>query len=340
VARTFFNPSFRREVRGHVLPGHLLLGLPLVLATAVAAGCASGAPPASDAAPATASLAASASTASAFPVTVVDDEGTTVSIAGEPQRIAALTPAATEMLFTIGAGDRVVATDSASDYPPDAASLPDVAEFGAVEIESIVDLEADLVIAGGAGYAPPDAISRLRDLEIPVVVLYAESVDAVAADVELVGNAVGEPDAARKLADSMRTEMGALSEAVAGGPKPRVFYEVDASRQIYGPAEDSFLAEMVALAGGDPITSGSAESFEISLESLVAADPEVIILGDAAFGASPQVVAQRPGWDGMTAVSSDAVRAVDGKLVTRPGPRLPQGLRSLILAIHPDVQLP
>ena len=117
----------------------------------------------------------------------------------------------------------------------------------------------------------------------------------------------------------------------------RAIKEVDATVEIYGPADDSFLAEMVELAGAIPITSGSALSFAIPLERLVAEDPEVIVLGDAAYGTTPEIVAGRPGWGGMTAVREGAIRPVtDDILITRPGPRLPEGLRALIEAIHPD----
>jgi len=218
--------------------------------------------------------------------------------------------------------------------------LPDVASFGSVDVERIVSLEADLVIAGGNAYTPPDAVETMRSVGIPVVVVYAPSVAGVLADVELIGGAVGEREEAQDLAARMRTEIDALKGAVEDLPRPRVFYEVDASEAVFGPADDSFLAEMVSLAGGEPITTGSATSFEIPLEDLIVADPEVIVLGDAAFGVTAEQVAGRPAWDVMTAVRTGAVRAADDKVITRPGPRLAQGLRSLILAIHPDARLP
>jgi iron complex transport system substrate-binding protein len=276
----------------------------------------------------------------AFPVTVTDDTGTSVAIPDRPERIVSLTPGTTEILFAIGAGDRVVATTDADDYPPAAVSLPDVASFGSVDLERIVELEADLVLAGGNEYTPSDAIRILRSFDIPVVVIYAASVDGVLADIELIGEAVGNARDARALVDEMRTEIDVLSAAVDDMAPPRVFYEIDASVGVYGPADESFLAEMIRLAGGEPITTGSPLSFEIPLERLVAADPDVIVLGDAAFGVTPEQVAERPAWAQMTAVQDGAVRVVDDKLVTRPGPRLAQGLRSLVLAIHPDAVLP
>lgn len=261
-------------------------------------------------------------------------------IPAEPQRIVSLTPGTTEILFALGIGDRVLATDSASDYPAVAVQLADVAAFGTVDAEKIVGLEADLVIAGGNGYTPPDGVAKLRSLGIPVVVVYAATVSGVSGDVELVGKAVGRAAEGTELAATMRADIAALAAAASRLPKPRTFYEIDATNEIYGPADASFLAEMVELAGGSPLTTGSVDNFQISLERLIAADPEVVILGDAAFGTTAAAVADRPGWGVMTAVRTGAVRVADDKLITRPGPRLGQGLRSLILAIHPEAALP
>ena len=109
--------------------------------------------------------------AAAFPVTLTDDEGTSVEIAAEPRRIVSLTPATTEILFALGVGDRVVATTDFDDYPPEAVALPDVASYTAVDVERIVGLETDLVIAGGNFFNDPAAIAQLRDLGVPVVVV-------------------------------------------------------------------------------------------------------------------------------------------------------------------------
>ncbi|MGH2402535.1 MAG: ABC transporter substrate-binding protein [Candidatus Limnocylindria bacterium] len=327
------DPSFLREARGLVVSVALAVALVGCATSPIASGPIST-PTASP------SAAATAESAPDYPVTVTDDEGTAVEIAERPERIVSLTPGTTETLFAIGVGNRVVAATDADDYPPEAVPLPDVASFGSVDLEAIAALEADLVIAGGNEYTPSEAIRSLRDLQVPVVVIYASTVDAVMADVELIGEAVGKVAEAQALAAEMRAEIDALVEAVAALPRPRVFYEVDASVGVFGPADDSYLAEMVELAGGEPITTGSSTSFEIELERLVAADPEVIILGDAAFGVTPQQVAARPAWDEMSAVRAGAIRAADDKLITRPGPRLALGLRSLILAIHPEATLP
>jgi iron complex transport system substrate-binding protein len=328
----------------------------VVLALSIAAlvgGCAApggSAAPAASAPPPTTVSPPSPSTApsptpAAFPTTVTDDEGTAVQIAAEPKRIVSLTPANTEIVFAVGAGDRVVATDDGSDYPEAAAGLPHVATFDSVDVEKVVALEPDLVVAGGLGFTPADAIKKLRDLDIPVVVTYAPSVDGVYKDIEMIGQATGTNDAATALTTDMRAQIDAISSAVSSqSPKPRVLYDVGydpATGAIYAPADKSFLAELVTLAGADTITTGDPNTYQIPLETLITKDPQVIVLGvNPFYSPSPDEVAARPGWKAMTAVKDGEIRPVHDTEITRPGPRLPIGMRNLAGAIWPDVTLP
>ncbi len=270
----------------------------------------------------------------AFPVSLTDDQGTTVSIEAEPTRIVSLTPAGTEILFKLGVGPSVVAkAEDIDPFPPEADALPIVARYTGVDIEQIVALEADLVIADALN--PADAVTQLRGLDIPVVVLAATSIESALADIELVGDAVGAGAYARDLTASMRARFDQLTAATAGLPAPSVFYEIDAGDTIYTVPDDSIYAEMLRLAGADPITTDA--SYAISLEKLVDADPEIILLGSFA---SVEDVPKRPGWKGMSAVKSRTIVKVNDTVITRPGPRLVDGLESLIAAIHPDLVLP
>jgi iron complex transport system substrate-binding protein len=290
---------------------------------------------------ATAVPTASPSAAPAFPATLTDDEGTVVKIPSQPRKIVSLTPATTEILFALGAGPRVIATTAFDDYPPAAVALPDVATYTAVDVEKIVGMGADLVLAGGNSFNPPEAITRLRGLGIPVVVVYAPNVAGVLKDIGLVGSAVGLADAATSMTTRMQAGFDAVSSSTSALAKPRTFYELDTSTgPIYTVADGSFTKEMITLAGGDPITTGSTTDFSIPLEKLIKADPELILLGDAAYGTTAAQVKARSGWKVMTAVKTNAIRPVDDVIVTRPGPRLVEGLRALAIAIHPDLALP
>jgi len=288
--------------------------------------------------PETATPAPSPSAAPAFPVTITDDEGTKIELAAAPEEIVSLTPAETEILFAIGAGDRVVGkVEDIANFPPEASDVPVVGTFSGVDVEKIVGLGTDLVIAGGNGGTQPEAIAKLRSLKIPVLVVYAANVEGVYHDIELTGDAVGESEATDALIDTMKTGFADVAAATAGAPKPRVFYETGDQPSIFGIADDSVYAQMIALAGGTPITTGSPTNWDQSTEKLVTADPELIILGDSAYGVTPAAVAKRAGWSSITAVKNGAIVGIDDIVVTRPGPRLADGLRLLLAAIHPDL---
>jgi iron complex transport system substrate-binding protein len=268
----------------------------------------------------------------------VDDEGTAITLPAVPETIIGLSPAITETLFALGAGDRVLGGTDFDDYPPEAAALPDVATFQAVLMEQILALDPDLVIAGGNNLTQATDIGRMRELGFPVLVVYAESLDQVLTDIELIGDAIGEGDAARDLTASMRADIDQVTAAVAEtDARPRTFYQIGSEPEIYGPAPESFIADLVALAGGEPITTSDPRVFSIPVEQLIAADPEVIVIGDALYGVCPESVEARPGWDVMTAVKNGDVRPVNDIVVTRPGPRIAQGLASLAQAIHPEL---
>ena len=287
---------------------------------------------------ATPAASASASVAPAFPVTLTGDDGTKVELAKAPNEIVSLTPAETEILFAIGAGDRVVGkVEDIADFPPEAHDIPVVGTFSGVDVEKIVALGTDLVIAGGNGGTQPEAIDKLRSLKIPVLVVNATDVDGVFHDIDLTGQAVGDPAAATDLVTTRREGFTEVATLTAGASKPRVFYETGDQPSIFGIASDSVYEEMIGLAGGTPITTGSPTVWEMSTEKLVTADPELIILGDSAYGVTADAVAKRAGWAGITAVKERAIVGIDDILVTRPGPRLVDGLQLLVAAIHPEL---
>ena len=345
----------RRFAVGRRRPARPFLPILVALLAVLAAGC-SGASPAQgpSAVPATAPTqgpttapttaptdAPTPTIVAEFPVTLTDDEGTSVTIDTEPHRIVSLTPAATETLFALGLGDRVVGkAQDVFNFPPEAASIPEVAVYDTVDVEQVVGLEPDLVIAGGNFFTKPEAVQQLRALDIPVVVLYAPDIETVSTDIEAIGAATGTSTEAGAITDRIATEFSAVSDAVAALPKPRVFYELDATGAIYGPSDDSFLAEMIELAGGDPITTGSPDTYDIPIERLIAEDPQVILLADAPFGVKAEDVVKRPGWSAMTAVKDGEIRPIDDSTVTRPGPRLFLGLALLAQTIHPGAAIP
>ncbi|MGH2407108.1 MAG: helical backbone metal receptor [Candidatus Limnocylindrales bacterium] len=329
----------RQPGRGRSLfggPAALLTALLLAACSAAASPAATPTPTATTAPVPTAS--ASPVAIAAFPVTLTDDEGTVVTLASMPQRIVSLSPANTETIFALGAGARLVGGTDADDYPSAAAAITHVATYQGVLMEQLVTVHPDLVLALGNGAKTPPDVIKIRDMGIPVLVLYAADVPGVLHDIELIGAAVGAGPEAFAITSAMQARIRAISAVTAPLEHPRTFYELGADPVIYGPAKGNFTVGMIALAGGDAVVAD--DDYTISLEKLVTADPQVIVLGDANYGTTPAQVAARPGWAGISAVKTGALRPVDDIIVTRPGPRLAEGLAALALAIHPDLVLP
>jgi iron complex transport system substrate-binding protein len=351
--RLFPTPSSRRR-KGSSIFGSVpaVLVAVAVIAGAAGAACSPGAgsglpsgasttsPGAAATPPATSAAVASPAGSRVFPVTLRDQAGTSVTIAKEPDAIVSLSPATTEIVFALGAGRKLVGGTDADDHPPEAKGLPDVATYQGVAIEKVVALGPDVVLAA-ADLGQRPAADRLRSLGITVVVLQPRTIEEILDMIRLVSQAVGATAEGEALTARIKARIEQISHATGSLGRPRVFYELGSEPEIYGLTDGSYTADLVRLAGGEPITTGSATDARMPLERLVAADPEVIVLGDASYGVTPEAVRRRPGgWRQTTAVRTGAIRPVDDLLVTRPGPRLAEGLAELARAIHPDIRLP
>ena len=337
MSQPYSTPSLGRK--GFPILRALRSRFPGLLALAIAAACSQTAAPPQGAPSSTGQPAATAT----FPTTVRDDDGTAIELRRPAERIVSLSPANTETVFALGKGANVLAGSAFDDYPPEARPLPDVATFDqGVLVERVVELRPDLVLASGNNFTPVKDIERLRKLGITVVVLYAETVDEVLADIRLIGLTIGAAGAAKEMTDAMSGRIDSIRAAAAAtGTRPRVFYEIGDQPDLYGPADDSFVADLIQFAGGEPVTTGSTTSFTMPLERLVSADPEVIVLGDANYGVTVDTVRKRPGaWRSISAVESGRIVPVDDIIVTRPGPRMAEGLAQLARAVHPEIALP
>lgn len=285
-----------------------------------------------------------ASEAAAFPLELTDDAGRTVTLDAAAERVVSLAPSNTEIVCALDACDRLVGVTDFDDYPPEVDAITDVVVQTQVDVELVVDAEPDLVLAAGNELTPTTTIEQLEQLGLTVVVLYPETLDEVYANIELLGAALDATDEADALVAAMQERVGAVADAVAGAETPRTLYEVFyAEGTTYTAGEGSFLASLIEIAGGEPVT-GDAQGV-IDGESLVAADPELILLGGASYDptlaepdAALATVAARPGWGELTAVADGAVVPyLDDIVTTRPGPRIVDGLEALARAIHPDL---
>lgn len=266
-------------------------------------------------------------------IEAVDDAGETLSLEAPAQRIVSHSPGATEILFAIGAGPQVVAADEFSDYPEEAKALPKVA-YTSPDPEQTAAHDPDLVIfSGNQNYSQ----EQFRGLGMPIFYL-EEPTDlrGILDHVRLLGHLTGHDDEAEALAADLEARLTAVEEALADVETgPRVFYELDSTLYSVGP--DTFIGSALRLLKAENIATDTTTLYpQLSAEAVVEADPEVILLADAAFGVTVESVGERPGWSGITAVREDRVHPVDQDILSRPGPRIVEGIESLAPLLYPD----
>ncbi|MEW6092793.1 MAG: cobalamin-binding protein [Chloroflexota bacterium] len=274
-------------------------------------------------------------------ITLTDGLGRTVSLPAAAQRVVSLTPAGTEILFAVGAGSQVVGRDMFSDYPAEAAAAADIGgSMGEYNLEAILALQPDLVLAGGIN--PPELVASLDDLGLTVYFLpNPVTLEEMYANLETVGALTGHMSEAAALVESLSARVAAVDAAIAPlSYQPSVYYELDATdpSNPYTAGPGTFVDLLIQRAGGYNIGSElEGQWATISIEALLVLDPTVIILGDAAYGETPEKVAARPGWDALSAIQNSQVFAFDDNRVSRPGPRLVDGLEALVELLHPDL---
>lgn len=279
----------------------------------------------------TTSLAVHAVAAPPYPLILTDDLGRRVTLPAPPTRIVSLAPSVTELLFALGLGERVVGVTRWCDYPAAAKALPKVGDLTLSE-ELIAALRPDLIV-GDVSLERP-FLERLDRLGWPVLAVGPRRVADVASVLELLGRAAGEPEAGAREAARYRARLETLArEGEANARRPggrvRVFLLLDPD-QLYTAGPGTFLDELVRLAGGRNVAEQAKSPWPLfSEEALLLADPQVVVATSPSAGFTG-----RPRWQGISAVRAGKVYQVDPDLLSRPGPRLLDGLAFLITAVR------
>ena len=282
------------------------------------------------------SAASPASTSALFPVTLTDDDGVRVTIPAPPKRIITFAPSNTEIVFALGLGSELVGVSGKFDnYPPQAKGIQQVGgagEFGdQPNVERVVALHPDLMltISGGEQWK-----QRLREVGIPVFSVNATQFTDLLADIRTVGRITGVPQRAAALTAQMAARAAAVQAAVSIEARVSCFFEA-----YYPPLTSvgphTFIFDLLKRAGCDPVSAGADSDYpEWSVDKLVAEGPAVYLVASES-GVSPQAVAKRPGFGAITAVKDGRVYLIDSDLVSRPGPRVVDGLEALARILHP-----
>ena len=266
---------------------------------------------------------------------ITDDLGRTVTIAETPQRIVSLAPSITEILFALELGDKVVGVTNRCNYPAEALDQPKVGDYFSTSLEAIVAQDPDIVFSDG--HDPVGA--QLEELEITMVVLQPQDIGGILGNIELVGEISSKEVEAEELVAEMEMRIGAVAAETAGAERPIVFYVIDATNPAtpwtVGPG--SFIDALINLAGGENMVKVSKAYYQISLEEVVASDPDIII-GTTSHGTAfiPDF-ANLSGWKEMGAVKNGEIYLVEDDLVSRPSPRIVEGLEEIAKIIHPEL---
>ncbi|PWH19096.1 MAG: hypothetical protein DDG59_04255 [Anaerolineae bacterium] len=270
-----------------------------------------------------------------------DGLGVQVELSAVAQRIVSLAPSNTEILFALGAGNQVVGRDSFSDYPAEALQIKDVGGgFGNLDTETIVALQPDLVLA--SPLTAPEQVQGLRDLGLTVFVLPNPlQFDDLYVNLINVGTLTGRSQEAERLVAQLKQRVQSVEEKLVGiDQRPLVFYEIDGTdpNAPWTAGPNTFIDMLITKAGG--LNFGhelQGEWVQVSLEEILRRDPDLILLGDAIWGGvTVESVVARPGWSELSAVKNQRVYPFDDNIVSRPGPRLVDGLEALAKLFHPD----
>jgi iron complex transport system substrate-binding protein len=269
-------------------------------------------------------------------LTVVDQTGHAVTLPAAPRRIVSLVPGVTEILFAIGAQDALVGVTDFCDYPPEARRKARVGDMLAPNLETLVSLRPDLVVATRSGNRE-ETFDQLKRLGLPVYLV--DEPPGIADVLRLVGGLgqlTGRSEAAAAVAAGLERRITAVRERVAGRPHPRVLYVLWPEPLIV-PGRGSLVSELIALAGGESVTADQGQGYpRMSLEAAVGRAPEVIILARHGAGTGPAAREQWQRLESLPAIRNGRLYAADGDLLHRYGPRVVDGLELLARLIHPE----
>jgi len=268
-----------------------------------------------------------------------DSVGRTVQVAFPPQRIVSLAPSVTEMLFGVGVEDQLIAVTDFCDYPEGARHKPKVGSMYHPNIERIVALQPDLVITA-VGASRKETVLRLEALGLPIYVLNPKTMAEIFASITRVGELVARTETAQRIVSNLTERLAAVQRRLSDRRPVRTLY-VLWYQPLITVGQGSFLHELITLAGGENLSKDAMLDYPTySLEEVIAADPEVIVLNS---DSAPllRLLSQSPQrWAQVAAVRQQRLYVVDTGLLNRPGPRSVEAVELLARFFHAEAFIP
>ncbi|MDF2855202.1 MAG: ABC-type transporter, periplasmic subunit [Neobacillus sp.] len=276
-----------------------------------------------------------------FPVTITDDAGREVTIEEKPETIVSIQASTTEIAFALGLGEQIVGVSDYDNYPPEALEKQKVGAQD-INVELVLTLLPDMALVTDFHYnSHPETLKQFEDAGIEVIVVgSAESFDDVYSNIEMIGTATGSENNAKEIVSDMKKRFSAIkdkaSEAISD--KKKVWVEVSPAPDIFTTGKNTFMHEMLESIQATNAAEEHEGWVKMTEEEIVKLNPDVIITTYGYYVEKPkdQVLA-REGWAEVPALKNEQVFDVDNDTVTRPGPRLIEGVETLAELIYPEV---
>jgi iron complex transport system substrate-binding protein len=261
-------------------------------------------------------------------IEITDFKGRSIVLDKVPERIVSLSPSNTEILFALGAGDKVVGVTSFCDYPEEAKKVEQVGSFDGPNMELIKKVQPDVVLAG---YIQEEGVKALENMGIPVIVTEAESFEAIYQSIGLIGRITGTDAKAEEIIAGMKTKISDIQAKTKDKKKPSVFYVVWAD-PLTTAGSKTFINDVIKAAGGINVAEKVESWAKYSAEELVKDNPEMLVaaLHSTDKGMNKEDLSKNPVFSKLECVKNGKVYVMtDDNVMSRPGPRIVQAVEEL-----------
>jgi iron complex transport system substrate-binding protein len=261
-------------------------------------------------------------------IEVTDLKGRKIVLDKVPQKIVSLSPSNTEILFTLGAGERVVGVTSYCDYPEAAKKIEQVGDFEGPNMELIMKVQPDVVLAG---YIQEELVKNLEDMGIPVIVTEAESFEAIYQSISLIGKVTGTDAEAEKITTEMKSKIAEIEAKTKDKEKPTVFYLVWKD-PLMTAGSKTFIDDVIKAAGGINIAEKADGWAKYSAEELIKDNPEILVaaLHSTDKGMTKEDLSKNQIFSKLECVKKGKVYVMsDDNIISRPGPRIVKAIEEM-----------
>ncbi|OPA76900.1 cobalamin-binding protein [Paenibacillus selenitireducens] len=275
-----------------------------------------------------------------YPFTIKDATGEEFTFDKAPEKIVSVSPAETESLFALGLDQQIVGVSDYDDYPEAAKSKTKMGSITKPNEEAVIAANADIVFTGIS--MKEESVKKLRDLGIKIFKVEPKTLEDIMKNIEVYGQITDRQAEAQQVITKMKAERDQVVDAVksvSDDQKKKVYIEFSPGWTV---GKGEFMDELITLAGGVNVASDVTGWAQINEENIIHTNPDVILFANDAMDYETKkpikdIILGRSGWDQITAIKNSQVIGLDGNLLSRPGPRLTEGLISMAKAIYPDL---